>query len=60
MIYAQARALGRQWDVRIRVEMVDKARHQIALTTLLPLGITVHNHIACSPLDPAACRVTFG
>ena len=59
-IYAQTRGLGKQWDVLIRVEMVDETRHQIALTTMLPLGITVYNHLACSPLDPATCRVTFG
>ena len=59
-IYAQTRALGRQWDVHIRVEMVDEAQHRIALTTMLPLGITVYNHITCAPLDRATCRVTFG
>ena len=48
-IYAQSRGLGKQWDVRIRVEMVDEAHHQIALITRLPLGITVYNHIACAP-----------
>ena len=59
-IDAQTRALGKQWDVQIVVEMVDATRHQIALTTRLPLGITVYNHIACAPLDRATCRVTFG
>ena len=59
-IYAQTRALGKQWDVHIKVEGVDEIRHQLALTTMLPLGITVYNHIACTPLDRATCRVTFG
>lgn len=59
-IYAQARGLGRLWDVRIEVELVDAVKHQLELTTLLPLGITLRNHISCAPLDGARCRVTFG
>ncbi len=59
-IDAQTWALGKQWNVHIRVEMVDETRHQLALTTMLPLGITVYNHITCTPLDRATCRVTFG
>jgi Polyketide cyclase / dehydrase and lipid transport len=59
-IYAQARGLGRLWDVRIEVGQVDAANHQLELTTRLPLGITVRNHISCTPLDGRSCRVTFG
>ena len=59
-IYAQARALRRLWAVRIEVGQVDAAKHRLELTTLLPLGITVRNHISCTPLDGATCRVTFG
>ncbi len=59
-IRAQTRGLGRQWNIYITVGNVDEANHQIELTTRLPLGITVYNHIVCTPLDQAACRVTFG
>ncbi len=59
-IYAQTRGLGRQWDVRIIVEKVDPSAHQIHLKTMLPLGITVYNHITCVPLNNSTCRVTFG
>ena len=59
-IYAQTRAFGKEWDVTIAVESVDSSNRQIGLTTSLPLGITVHNHIVCAPLDRATCRVTFG
>ena len=59
-IAATSRALGRQWPVSITVEAVDAARHAIDLTTRLPFGITVHNHIAASPLEGGACRVSFG
>jgi ligand-binding SRPBCC domain-containing protein len=59
-IEAQTTALGRQWTVSITVEHIDYAQHVIDLTTRLPFGITVHNHIACLPLDATNCRVSFG
>jgi hypothetical protein len=59
-IYAQSKELGRRWDVHINVGMVDEDRRQIDLTTRLPLGITVYNHISCLPLDNESCRVSFG
>ena len=59
-ICAQSKALGRRWDVNIIVEQVDEVKHHIDLTTMLPLGITVHNHITCTPLGEATCRVAFG
>ncbi len=58
--YARSRALGRWWKVHISVERVEAAAHQIDLTTHLPLGITVYNHIACLPADGEQCRVSFG
>ena len=39
---------------------VDTSRHTLQLTTALPFGITVHNHIVCTLLDERSCRVTFG
>jgi len=59
-IYAQTTALGKDWKVNVTVAEVDEAKYQIHLTTVLPLGITVHNHITCTPLDYAYCRVSFG
>ena len=59
-IYAQTTALGKHWTVTVMVKDVDEAKRQIHLTTVLPWGITVHNHITCLPLDPAHCRVSFG
>ena len=59
-IYAQTTALGKQWAVTVMVKDLDEAKRQIYLTTVLPWGITVHNHITCLPLDPAHCRVSFG
>jgi len=60
-IVAQTTALGKQWDVvNITVAYIDHARRVIDLTTRLPFGITVHNHITCVPLDATNCRVSFG
>jgi hypothetical protein len=59
-IHAQSKALGQWWDVNIIVESMDEAHRQIHLTTRLPFGITVHNHITVTSLGQAACRVAFG
>lgn len=59
-IHAQTRALGRQWNVESLINTVDDAKHQIELTTVLPFGITAHNHISCTSIDNAHARVTFG
>ena len=59
-IYAQTKALGKWWDVNIIIEAVNDAKHQLDLTTKLPLGITVHNHITCTALDSANAQVSFG
>ena len=59
-IAAQTAALGRQWNVNITVEDIDHAARMIDLTTRLPFGITVHNHITCVPFNATTCRVSFG
>jgi ligand-binding SRPBCC domain-containing protein len=59
-IEAQTTALGRRWNVSINIEHIDYPQRIIDLTTRLPFGITVHNHIACVPLNATSCRVSFG
>ncbi len=59
-IEAESRALGSSWEIAITVDEVDEARHNLRLTTRLPLGITVYNSITCTALGPADCRVSFG
>jgi len=59
-ITAQTRELGRTWPVHITINAVDAAKHAIDLSTRLPLGITVHNHIMVAPVESGASRVTFG
>jgi hypothetical protein len=60
VVYSTARGFGRRWPVTTRVLAVDAERRALDLETALPLGITVHNHILCAPLDAATTRVTFG
>ena len=60
LVEALTTALGKQWNVNIGVEHIDHAQRVIELTTRLPFGITVHNHITCVALDATTCRVSFG
>jgi len=59
-ILAQAIALGRRWDIHISVQAITPEKRQLDLVTRLPLGITVYNHISCTPLDEQHARVSFG
>ena len=59
-ISARTRALGKHWEVQITVASIDTDKRALDLTTQLPFGITVHNHIACRTLDEQHCRVSFG
>jgi hypothetical protein len=59
-IFATTSALGRRWDVHLTVEAVLANRRQLDLLTQLPLGITVRNHITCTPLDNQRTYVSFG
>jgi hypothetical protein len=60
VIRAHSRAFGLSWPVRIRVERVDAGLKELNLTTSLPFGITILNHIKVIPLDAYTCRVSFG
>jgi hypothetical protein len=59
-ISARTRALGKDWNVQITVAGIDPDKRALDLTTQLPFGITVHNHIVCATLDNKHCRVSFG
>lgn len=60
VVYAVVHALGLRLPVTVTVEEVDASRHSIELTTRLPLGITVHNHITCSPVTEDTTWLQFG
>jgi hypothetical protein len=59
-ISARTRALGKYWQVQMTVASIDPDKRALDLTTRLPFGITVHNHIVCRELDNKQCRVSFG
>jgi hypothetical protein len=47
-------------NINVIVRSSDESKHQIHLTTMLPFGITVNNHITCTPLENGICQVSFG
>jgi uncharacterized protein YndB with AHSA1/START domain len=60
MIYARAGALGISGKITIRVDAIDAPKHQLHLTTRLPLGITMSNHLTCTQVDPVTTYISFG
>ncbi len=60
VLNAKTSALGRKWDVTLRVEAVNPEKHQIQLHATLPLGTVNHSTIGCTAIDAASCRVQFG
>lgn len=60
VVTAWASGFGKRWAVRAEIGQIDAGKHQIDVTTTLPLGIQVHNHISCAPLDASSSRLQFG
>ena len=60
VLYAKTWALGRKWDVTLKIEMVNPEKHQIQLHVTLPLGIINHETITCTAIDSTSCRVQYG
>ncbi len=59
-VEAHAELLGLKRPVHIEVRGIDRSHRTLDLTTSLPLGITVHNHITVTPLESHSCQVSFG
>ncbi len=59
LIVAYVKAVGLKWAVHLTVRSVNPEKHQLELLTQLPLGITGHNRITCTPLDQRLTRVSF-
>jgi len=59
-VIAYVGGLGLKAAVHLTVQSVEPEQRQLDLLTELPLGITVHNHITCTPLDQQQTRVSFG
>jgi uncharacterized protein YndB with AHSA1/START domain len=60
VVNATSGALGRRWDVMFVIKTVNPARHQIQFDVTLPLGITDHVTITCTPVDAGSCHVQYG
>jgi ligand-binding SRPBCC domain-containing protein len=60
VIRARTNGLGKAWAVTVTVNAADDSKRQIDLTTKLPLGITVHNHITCTALKGGNSQVSSG
>ena len=58
MIYLTSKAFGRTWPVVFKIEMVDPDKHQVQEHVTLPLGMTLQQRIACTPIDATTCRVS--
>jgi hypothetical protein len=50
---------NRGMNVSVTVDRIDESKRQIHLTTMIPFGITVHNHITGTPLEDGNCQVSF-
>ena len=60
VLYAKTSALGRTWDVTLRVEKVNPEKRQVQLHVTLPLGTVNHATITGTAIDATSCRVQFG
>lgn len=59
-VLASTRRLGFKLKAHIRVDSVDPNSRELNLTTSLPFGITVINHIKVIRIDGVTSRVSFG
>ncbi len=60
MVYAKTSALGRKWDVTLRVDAVHPEKHQVQLHITLPFGTVNDATITATPIDSASSRLQFG
>lgn len=60
VIRATTNGLEKTWDLTVTVNAVDESKREIDLISKLPLGITVHKHIICRPLEGGDTQVSFG
>ncbi len=60
VINARTFQFGRQWDLTIKVEMVNPEKRQIQLHVTLPLGTVNQATITTTAIDNASCRLQFG
>ena len=59
-VFATLSSPVKQWTMRLTVEAVSARDRRLNLLTQLPFGITVHNHLTCTPIDSQRTFVSFG
>jgi hypothetical protein len=60
VLEADTREIGRTFKVRLRIEAVDPAKHQVVFDVSLPFGVRERTTITATPLDERSTRVQFG
>ena len=60
IILISAPAFGIRWPVRLTVLRVDPERHELEMQVKLPLGMQLHEQLACTAIAADTCRVQFG
>ena len=59
-VIAHAGAFGLHAVIRLTVAGVDRENYQVDVLTRMPFGISIDNHIRCTPLGGRQTRVSFG
>ncbi len=57
---ADTRELGLSFRVRLRIESIDPAKHQVVLDVDLPFGVRERTTITSTPIDRRTTRVQYG
>ena len=60
LMEADTRELGLTFKVRLRIESIDPARHQVVFNVDLPFGVRERTTITSVPIDEGTTRVHFG
>ena len=60
VLEADTRELGITFKVRLRIEAVDPARHQVVFDVSLPFGVREKTTITATPIDAHLTRLQFG
>jgi ligand-binding SRPBCC domain-containing protein len=55
-----SKALGRTWHAVFTVKNVDAEKHVLQTDVAFPLGMNLHERVACTPIDATSCRVQYG
>jgi uncharacterized protein YndB with AHSA1/START domain len=60
VLEADARELGLSFRIRLRIESIDHAKHQLVFDVELPFGLRERTTITSTAFDEGTTRVQFG